>query len=65
MLFLVRPTFISRFLTQIYATINLVESNVAGTIGTVLDQSKLNDEIIKFFKQKFPNQKRNMILILL
>jgi uncharacterized protein YjbI with pentapeptide repeats len=55
MLFLVRPTFISRFLTQIYATINLVESYEMGTIGTVLEQSKLNDAIINFFKQKFPN----------
>lgn len=55
MLFLVIPTFFSNFLSQLYVTINSVESNVAGTVGTVLDQSKLNDEIIKIFKQKFPN----------
>lgn len=55
MLFLVTPTFFSNFLTQSYATINSVESNVGGRIGTVLDPDKLNDEIIKIFKQKIPN----------
>jgi uncharacterized protein YjbI with pentapeptide repeats len=55
MLFLVRPTFFSNFLSQLYATINSVESNVGGTMGTVLEQGKLNDEIIKIFKKIFPN----------
>ena len=55
MLFLVTPTFISRILPENYATINSVESNVGGTIGTVLDQGTLNDEIIKIFKEIFPN----------
>jgi uncharacterized protein YjbI with pentapeptide repeats len=55
MLFLVTPTFYSNFLSQLYATINTVESNVAGTMGTVLEQGKLNDEIIKIFKKIFPN----------
>jgi len=55
MLFLVTPTFFSNFLSQSYATINSVESNVGGRIGTVLDPDKLNDAIIKIFKQKFPN----------
>jgi uncharacterized protein YjbI with pentapeptide repeats len=55
MLFLVTPTFFSNFLSQLYATINSVESNASGTIGTVLEQDKLNDEIINIFKKIFPN----------
>lgn len=56
MLYLVIPTFLSD-LSLFYANINSVESNEQGTVGTVLDQSKLNDAIIKIFKQKFPNPK--------
>ena len=55
MLFLVTPTFFSNFLSQLYATINTVEVNAGGTMGTVLEQDKLNDEIIKIFKKIFPN----------
>jgi hypothetical protein len=57
MLFLVRPTFISRILPENYATINSVESYETGTIGTVLNQGTLNDVIIDIFKKKFPNPK--------
>ena len=55
MLLLVTPTFFSNFLSQLYATITSVETNVGGTMGTVLEQGKLNDEIIKILKKIFPN----------
>jgi len=56
MLFLVKPTFLS--VSNInYVTINSVETMEHTEIGTVLDQSELNDIIIQIFKHKFPNPK--------
>ena len=54
MIFLVLPTFLPDS-SLFYATIDSVLSNDNIPIGTGLDQNKLNDVIIKIFKEKFPN----------
>jgi uncharacterized protein YjbI with pentapeptide repeats len=54
MIFLVIPTFLPDS-SLFYATIDSVLSNDNIPIGTGLEQNKLNDVIIKIFKEKFPN----------
>ena len=54
MLYLVLPTFLQDSGVN-YATINSVESTEHVTLGSVLDQGKLNDLIIKKLKEIYPN----------
>ena len=54
MLYLVLPTFLQDSGVN-YATINSIESTEHVTLGSVLDQGKINDLIIKKLKEIYPN----------